>query len=426
MPVGDQDWFCVDVPVAGSTITISVSDGLGDCPAGADTKIYLYNAANTLVASDDDDGAGTCSAITPALDASASNLPAGTYTIMVEDYGNNDTIDSYVLLAHVAAPGCGDSILQAGEHCDDGNTNAGDGCSATCQFEANLTNEIEPNGTLATAGSLNGFDGVVASITPASDVDTFSFDVTVPGSSVVIEVSDGLGVCPSFDSIVTLYDPAGMVLVSDDDGGDPPCSKIDPTVYPGATNLPVGTYKVQVTPALAMVVSQYVLTVKVQPPACGDNLLGGGEQCDDGNTTAGDGCSDTCQSEAPWEIEPNGSLNEATGQWPGFNQWRGSIKAIGDYDWFKFTVAQGQSVRLETHTIGDVASCAFDSKIHLINGAGTQILEDDDDGVGTCSLINPMTDAAATNLAAGAYYVWVQHFSDGIAAGPYQLDITIQ
>src|SRR5262249_50031341 len=30
---------------------------------------------------------------------------------------------------------CGDGVVEAGEDCDDGNTTAGDGCSATCKFE---------------------------------------------------------------------------------------------------------------------------------------------------------------------------------------------------------------------------------------------------------------------------------------------------
>jgi cysteine-rich repeat protein len=34
-------------------------------------------------------------------------------------------------------------------------------------------------------------------------------------------------------------------------------------------------------------------------PCCGDGHLDGGEQCDDGNTTNGDGCSATCQMEPP-------------------------------------------------------------------------------------------------------------------------------
>src|SRR5207247_9159741 len=35
------------------------------------------------------------------------------------------------------------------------------------------------------------------------------------------------------------------------------------------------------------------------PPTCGDWKLDQGEQCDDGNTTSGDGCSSTCQIETP-------------------------------------------------------------------------------------------------------------------------------
>ena len=348
----------------------------------------------------------------------------GTYRIKVEDYGSNDVIDSYVLLVHVAAPGCGDGLIQVGEQCDDGNVAPGDGCSGTCLFEANFTHEIEPN-PIQTPNAIDGFDGVIGSIDPSGDTDAYSFDVTVPGSSVKIEVSDGLGVCP-FDSIVTLYDPAGMQVAQDDDGGVSPCSKIDPNVYAAATNLPVGTYKVQVSAGLNATVNQYVLTLKVQPPSCGDSLLGGGEQCDDGNAVAGDGCSDTCQSEAPWEIEPNDTLNTATGAWAGFSQWNGSIKTIGDHDWYKLSVMTGQSVTLLVHEIGNVGACTFDSKVHLINAAGTQLVEDDDDGPGNCSLINPALDPQAVNLPGGAYYVWVQHFSDASAAGPYQLDVTVQ
>ena len=34
------------------------------------------------------------------------------------------------------APVCGNSIIESGEQCDDGNTDSGDGCSSTCQTEA--------------------------------------------------------------------------------------------------------------------------------------------------------------------------------------------------------------------------------------------------------------------------------------------------
>ena len=35
------------------------------------------------------------------------------------------------------------------------------------------------------------------------------------------------------------------------------------------------------------------------PNVCGDGVVAGGEQCDDGNTINGDGCSSTCQNETP-------------------------------------------------------------------------------------------------------------------------------
>lgn len=45
------------------------------------------------------------------------------------------------------------------------------------------------------------------------------------------------------------------------------------------------------------------------PPAvCGDKIAGLGESCDDGNTTPGDGCSATCQIEAPYWACTFGSL----------------------------------------------------------------------------------------------------------------------
>src|ERR1700759_3990174 len=33
-------------------------------------------------------------------------------------------------------------------------------------------------------------------------------------------------------------------------------------------------------------------------PSCGDGILEAGEGCDDGNTVSGDGCSSVCQSES--------------------------------------------------------------------------------------------------------------------------------
>src|SRR4051812_32052904 len=36
---------------------------------------------------------------------------------------------------------------------------------------------------------------------------------------------------------------------------------------------------------------------------CGDGVVRGAEQCDDGNTAAGDGCDASCQPEAGWTCD---------------------------------------------------------------------------------------------------------------------------
>jgi cysteine-rich repeat protein len=40
-----------------------------------------------------------------------------------------------------------------------------------------------------------------------------------------------------------------------------------------------------------------IVSVRTQCPVCGDGLVEGAEQCDDGNLTTGDGCSEYCQRE---------------------------------------------------------------------------------------------------------------------------------
>lgn len=42
-----------------------------------------------------------------------------------------------------------------------------------------------------------------------------------------------------------------------------------------------------------------------QPPVCGDGKIGPGEECDDGNNCAGDGCSPSCK-----RIEPGFDCGE--------------------------------------------------------------------------------------------------------------------
>lgn len=70
------------------------------CPGN--TLVRLYDPNGNALGFDDDDGvAGGCSLIDPVVDAFAANLAAGTYSIRVEEQGNDATIGPYQLLVEV-------------------------------------------------------------------------------------------------------------------------------------------------------------------------------------------------------------------------------------------------------------------------------------------------------------------------------------
>ncbi|MCU0672337.1 MAG: DUF4215 domain-containing protein [Myxococcota bacterium] len=70
--------------------------------------------------------------------------------------------------------------------------------------------------------------------------------------------------------------------------------------------------------------TDFTLAVTCTPIVCGDDVISGDETCDDGNTTAGDGCSSTCQREPGWSCTGspstctftcgNGAVDAAAGE----------------------------------------------------------------------------------------------------------------
>ena len=79
------------------------------------------------VACDDDSGPGLNSLIT-------TPLAAGTYYIKAASFGTTNS-GSFNLVYNFTGEVCGNGITGAGEECDDGNVNDGDGCSSLCKFE---------------------------------------------------------------------------------------------------------------------------------------------------------------------------------------------------------------------------------------------------------------------------------------------------
>jgi cysteine-rich repeat protein len=67
-------------------------------------------------------------------------VPAGsTWYLWVDGRGIIDTNGNYSITIEYLPDGCGNTILEAGEECEDGNLDAGDGCSSQCKFEPECT-----------------------------------------------------------------------------------------------------------------------------------------------------------------------------------------------------------------------------------------------------------------------------------------------
>jgi len=187
-------------------------------------------------------------------------------------YYNNASANSVepVCAFFEPAPTCGNEDVEDGEECDDGNTEDSDGCSATCEIEAGdifgvKFNDINANGVLD-AGEpnlegweINLYDYAVSTTTPISVATTtisgYSFPNLDFGSYVVTEVNQA-------GWTQTTPTTTETIILSNDNK---------------SVELNFGN---------------------AQPSVCGNETVEGVEECDDGNTEDGDGCSATCEIEA--------------------------------------------------------------------------------------------------------------------------------
>jgi fibro-slime domain-containing protein len=139
---------------------------------------------------------------------------------------------------------CGDGILQPPEVCDDGNSAPGDGCSGACLVEPGWACPVPGKPCVKIWVCGNGH------IDPGEQCDD-SNTMAGDGCSSTCQVEPGY-TCPNRNGV-------------------------------GGTCIP--------------------LTSNV----CGDGIVAGTEQCDDGNTTSGDGCSSTCMLEAGYTCPTAGA-----------------------------------------------------------------------------------------------------------------------
>lgn len=202
----------------------------------------------------------------------------------------------------VPAPlSCGNGVVDAGEQCDDGNTFSGDGCSAACQFEtasATIIKTSDPaSGSDVVPGQNIRYTITVAntgqqSLGNVSLTDLIDDKVSFAGNPL----NDGGLAFIGTEVIMneTLAVGASRSFVFD--------VQVENTAQPGDQILNRASGTAQgfvngVLTALPLTSNQTVHNVVAPAPVCGNTVVETGEQCDDGNTAAGDGCSATCQNE---------------------------------------------------------------------------------------------------------------------------------
>jgi cysteine-rich repeat protein len=90
-------------------------------------------------------------------------------------------------------------------------------------------------------------------------------------------------------------------------------------------------------------------------PVCGNGIVQAGEECDDGNTTSGDGCSSTCQLEAGNNLIVNGNFSAGEPPWVFFTNAQGDFDVVSGEARVTFAT-DATNVQLYQHNIAAASS----------------------------------------------------------------------
>lgn len=124
------------------------------------------------------------------------------------------------------------------------------------------------------------------------------------------------------------------------------------------------------------------------------------------------------------EVEINDTVAQAMAVTGTAARIRADLSAPTDIDVYQIDVPSDGEVY--ARTLSGNGSCNIDTRLTLTATDGVTVLVlDDNDGPGSCSLIDPAVDAPARGLGAGSYYLTVQSRT-ATTAGPYVLEYQIR
>ncbi|MCK6547299.1 hypothetical protein L6R52_15720 [Myxococcota bacterium] len=271
-------------------------------------------------------------------------------------------------------------------------------------FTATQAREAEPNDRSETAngpwlGATFDVDGALA----GSDVDAYALvmpfrgriaGTTAPASGCVGDVAiDLYEVTPTLALVGPVHTIAGPGCAVLDAAIDPSLALVGRSLVlalraPGARGTPV----------------PYTLAVHYRGIVCGDGVVDRLEDCDDGGTAGGDGCSATCTDESLDEVEPNEGAGNPIVVGVPFS----GFLAADDLDRLELAVdvadAGAFDVVLEAPTPG---TCGLAAHLSLFDATGRLVAEAAG-GAGTC----PRLSGPAVVLAAGRYTLFVEPARD--------------
>jgi cysteine-rich repeat protein len=263
---------CGDGAVTGAELCdTAIASGAGSCPASCDDGMAC--TTDTLVGTE---CAASCASTPITTPASGDGCcPTGATSLTDDD----------------CMAACGNGLVEMGETCDTGIASGAGSCPTSCNDGAVCTTDALANAGTCTAACTatpitmpaagDGCCPPGATIATDSDCTAACGDGAVSsGETCDTGIASGMGACPTACNDM-------MVCTRDSLVGAGTCTAactFTPITAPMAGD--------GCCPPGATIATDSDCTGR-----CGDGTVTAPEVCDDGNTTAGDGCSPTCTRE---------------------------------------------------------------------------------------------------------------------------------